>query len=269
MRYTRNILFGLLTIASVCLLAFCPITLFAQSTKADLNWKVHDPTRPMAPVITPATPSSQEKAGLPPSDAIVLFNGTDLSGWLGDKSNGPAEWRVENGYMEAIKGKGGIHTSKQFGDCQLHVEWMTPDPPRGKEQDRGNSGVFLMRNYEVQVLDSYKATTYADGQAGALYGQFPPLVNATLPPGQWQLYDIVFHRPRFDKDGQVVKPAYATVFLNGVLIQDNAELTGPTAHKMRPAYKAHADKMPIGLQDHAHPVRFRNIWIRDLEKPNP
>ncbi len=256
---------GILLLAGILVLT--PSFLAAQSSKADLNWNVHDPTRPMATVVTPGTPSTEEKAGSPPSDAIVLFNGKDLSGWISDKTKGPAEWKVENGTMEAVKGKGGIRTSQGFGDCQLHIEWRTPDPPVGKGQDRGNSGVFLMGIYEVQVLDTYQAQTYADGQAGALYGQFPPLVNPILPPGKWQTYDIIFHRPRFDKDGQVTRPAYVTVFMNGVLVQDNAELTGPTSHKARPAYKAHADRMPLGLQDHAHPVRFRNIWVRDLEKP--
>ena len=160
---------------------------------------------------------------------------------------------------------GDIRTVKGFGDCQLHVEWMAPSPAKGTDQDRGNSGVFLMGLYEVQILDCFENKTYADGMTAAIYGQHPPLVNACRPPGEWQTYDIVFHRPRFDKDGQVVTPARMTVFHNGLLVHDNDILTGPTAHKARPPYKMHADKLPISLQDHGHPVRFRSIWLRELE----
>ncbi|NTU51714.1 MAG: DUF1080 domain-containing protein, partial [Candidatus Aminicenantes bacterium] len=177
----------------------------------------------------------------------------------------PARWKVENGYMEVVDKAGGIRTTKGFGDCQLHVEWMAPAPAKGKDQDRGNSGVFLMDTYEVQVLDCYGNTTYPDGMTAALYGQHPPLVNACRPPGEWQTYDIVFHRPRFDKDGKVLAPARMTVFHNGLVVHECAALTGPTTHKARPPYKIHADRLPVSLQDHGHPVRFRNIWIRDLE----
>jgi hypothetical protein len=173
---------------------------------------------------------------------------------------------VRDGYMEAVKGSGSVRTAQGFGDCQLHVEWAAPTPAVGSDQDRGNSGVFLMDTYEVQILDSYENKTYADGSAAAIYGQFPPLVNACRRPGEWQTYDIVFHRPRFDGSGALVSPARMTVFHNGILVHDNDELTGPTAWKARPPYKAHADRLPISLQDHSHPVRFRNIWIRDLEK---
>jgi hypothetical protein len=167
--------------------------------------------------------------------------------------------------MEVVKDTGAIRTKRGFGDCQLHVEWATPSPAVGSDQDRGNGGVFLMDTYEVQVLDSYDSRTYADGMAGAIYGQYPPLVNASRKPGEWQTYDIVFHAPRFDERGSLLAPARMTVFHNGVLVQDNEELTGPTAHKARPPYKAHADKMPLSLQDHGHPVRYRNIWIRALQ----
>jgi hypothetical protein len=214
----------------------------------------------MPPVVDPGP------AGPPapvPSDAIVLFIGKDMSGWTTTKG-APAKWVVRDGYMEAVKGAGSIQTERGFGDCQLHVEWASPASAVGSGQDRGNSGVFLMNTYEVQVLDSYQSKTYADGMAAALYGQFPPLVNATRRPGEWQTYDIVFRAPRFDANGAVVSPARMTVVHNGVLVHDAQELTGPTAHKARPPYKAHADKMPIGLQDHSHPVRFRNIWIREL-----
>jgi hypothetical protein len=167
--------------------------------------------------------------------------------------------------MEVVANTGNIETKQGFGDVQLHVEWMAPTPVEGEGQDRGNSGVFLMTFYELQVLDSYQNTTYADGQAGAVFGQYPPLVNASRPPGQWQTYDIVFRRPRFDANGSLQSPARMTVFHNGVLVQDDVTLTGPTAFQRRPAYSRHADRLPIRLQDHAHPVRYRNIWVRDLE----
>jgi len=227
------------------------------------KWQIHDMNRPQPPIVDPGAPSAQGLAGRPPSDAIVLFDGKDLSQWRSVKG-GPAPWKVENGYMETVDGSGYIRSEKAFGDCQLHVEWRAPLPARGEGQGRGNSGVYLMEKYEVQVLDSYQNKTYPDGQAGAIYGQYPPLVNACRPPGQWQTYDIVFRRPRFDKNGKVLHPARVTLFHNGVLVQDNVELTGPTAHKERPAYEAHPDKLALMLQDHSSPVRFRNIWIREL-----
>lgn len=231
------------------------------------EWAIHDEKRPQPRVVDPGTASTSEAPGRAPADAIVLFDGKDLSQWRSQKDGGPAPWKVESGYMEVVAGSGGIQTAAGFGDCQLHVEWATPAPPRGSGQDRGNSGVFLMGQYEVQVLDSYGNTTYPDGQAAALYGQYPPLVNASRPPGQWQTYDIVFRAPRFDAAGQLVRPARVTVIHNGVLVQDARELTGPTAHKARPAYKPHAAKLPLGLQDHDHAVRYRNIWIRELAEP--
>jgi hypothetical protein len=237
----------------------------AQRTRQDPSlqqWPIHDQARPMPPVVDPGP------AGRPapvPADAIVLFGGKNLSNWTTAKGT-PAGWKVQKGYMEVVKDTGAIRTTSGFGDCQLHVEWASPSPAVGTDQDRGNSGVFLMDLYEVQVLDSYESKTYADGMAAAIYGQFPPLVNASRKPGEWQTYDIVFHRPRFDGSGALVAPARMTVFHNGILVHDNDELTGPTAHKARPPYKAHADRLPISLQDHGHPVRYRNIWIRDLEK---
>lgn len=228
------------------------------------EWGVHDMNRPVPAVVkVPDAPADHPPAA-PPSDAIVLFDGKDASQWVTEKGNNPIKWKVENGYMEVTKGGGTIQTTRGFGDAQLHIEWMAPSPARGEGQDRGNSGVFLMGMYEVQVLDSYESRTYADGQAAAIYGQHPPLVNATRPPGQWQTYDIIFHRPRFEGD-KVTQPARVTVIHNGVLVQDNAEFTGPTGHKSRPPYKPHADSLPIKLQDHSHPVRFRNIWIRELK----
>jgi hypothetical protein len=236
----------------------------AASAQAPKEWPIHDMNRPQPKVIAPGTASTADQPGRPPSDAIVLFDGKDLSRWRADKDGGPAGWKVENGYMEVVKGAGGIHTEQGFGDVQLHIEWRSPTPPHGEGQDRGNSGVFLMGLYELQVLDSYGSQTYPDGQAAALYGQSPPLVNAARPPGEWQTYDVIFHAPRFAPDGALVRPARETVLHNGVLVQDNQELTGPTAHKARPPYKAHAAKLPIGLQDHGHPVRFRNVWVREL-----
>lgn len=245
-------------------LGLSALVAFAQMKRADelQKWSIHDEARPMPPVVDPGP------AGPPapvPADAIVLFDGRDLSGWTNMKGQ-PARWIVRDGYMETVKGAGSIRTAREFGDCQLHVEWATPSPGVGTSQDRGNSGVYLMNLYEVQVLDSYESRTYADGMAGALYGQFPPLVNASRKPGEWQTYDIVFHAPRFDASGAVTAPATMTVFHNGILVHDSQELTGPTAHKARPPYKAHAARLPVSLQDHAHPVRYRNIWLRDLQQ---
>ena len=234
---------------------------FAQSPVG--NWQVHDMSRPVPRVVDPGPPGPPVPA---PSDAIVLMNGKTLDGWLNETGQ-PATWSVRDGYAEIVKGTGTIMTKQKFGDAQLHVEWMSPSPAAGLGQDRGNSGVYLMEQYELQVLDSHQNPTYADGQAGALYGQFPPLVNASRPPGQWQTYDIVFRGPRFDSTGKVTRPARMTVVHNGVLVQDNVELTGPTAHKERPPYKAHPAKLSIMLQDHGHPVRYRNIWVRELSEP--
>jgi hypothetical protein len=230
------------------------------AAQVSIRWPIHSKDRPQPPVVTPA-PADQPSA--PPADAIVLFGGADLSQWEGD-SGQAAPWKVENGYVEIVAGSGGIRTQRGFGDCQLHVEWRAPSPTVGEGQDRGNSGVFLMGRYEVQVLDSYDNRTYPDGQAAALYGQYPPLVNASRAPGQWQTYDIVFRRPRFDSQGTLVHPARVTVFHNGVLVQDNVILSGPTAHQRRPPYATHLDTLPIHLQDHGSPVRYRNIWIREL-----
>jgi hypothetical protein len=230
-----------------------------------MKWKIHDPNRPMVPVLDPGTASTQQTPGRPPSDATVLFNGKDLSNWKGEQGK-PAQWEVANGYMEVAPGKGNISTQQAFGDCQLHVEFAEPTPATGESQDRGNSGVFLMGLYEIQVLDSYHSKTYADGQAAAVYGQYPPLVNASRPPGEWQTYDIIWHGPRFNQQGKLLQPARVTVLHNGVLVQDNAELTGPTAHGERPPYQKHPEKLPLALQDHHNPVRYRNIWIRELRE---
>jgi hypothetical protein len=243
------------------------LPLISSAAQPDPNWFEHDRARPQPPRVEPATSSSQEQPGRPPGDAIVLFDGKDLTQWV-SLDGSPTKWIMRDGYMECVKGSGYVRTLQNFGDCQLHVEWATPVPAEGKGQGRGNSGVFFgLERYEVQVLDSYESTTYADGSAGSIYGQYPPLVNVCRPPGQWQTYDIVFTAPRFDADGKLQSPAHMTIFQNGVLIQNNVELTGPTSWLERAPYKAHPEKQPISLQDHGNPVRFRNIWVRELGKP--
>lgn len=232
----------------------------AISTSAEkkYRWAVHDMSRPVPKVVSPA-----EDPGQPPSDAIILFDGTDLSEWVSAGDGSPAKWKVENGYIEVIPETGDIRTKRAFGNCQLHIEWASSAKVSGNGQDSGNSGVFLMSNYEVQVLNSYDNRTYADGHTAAVYGQQPPLVNACRPPGQWQSYDIIFHRPIF-KDSKVVKPATITMLHNGVLVQDHFEIEGGTVWRRRAEYNPHGDKLPIRLQDHDHPVRYRNIWVREL-----
>jgi hypothetical protein len=227
------------------------------------KWHVHDGARPQPTVVTPGTFSTQEIPGAPPSDAVVLFDGRDLSRWQNEKGQ-PAAWKIESGAMVVVAGAGGIQTKEPFGDCQLHVEWSAPSPPKGDGQDRGNSGVFLMSRYEIQVLDSFHAQTYPDGQAAAIYGQFPPLVNAARRPGEWQTYDIVFTAPRFN--GQAVAaPATVTVFHNGIVVHNHTTLIGSTVHRALGKYDVHPTKAPLMLQDHAHPVRYRNIWIRQIK----
>lgn len=219
-------------------------------------------TEVWSPVPAKVTPGAT--AGAPPSDAIVLFDGKNLNAWKSEKDGGPAKWRVEQGELVVAPGTGDIQTRASFGDVQLHVEWYAPQLPADKvDQDRANSGVFLQDVYEVQVLDSFENKTYVNGQAGAIYKQYPPLVNASLPAARWQTYDIIFTAPRFAPDGAVKSPARMTVLHNGVLIQNNAALKGATAYIGAPLYKAHGNQ-PIRLQDHSHEVRFRNIWLRKL-----
>jgi len=225
-----------------------------------LPWHVHDMKRPVPHLVTPGTSFSQNAP--PPSDAEVLFNGTDLSKWKGDK--GPATWKVENGYMEVAKKAGSITTKDEFGDFQLHLEFATPEKVEGDSQGRGNSGIFLMGKFEVQVLDSYNNRTYADGQCGALYGQTPPLVNPVRKPGEWQSYDIIFEAPRWDDSGQLVKRGNVTVLLNGVLLHHKKEFIGDTRHAEVGVYGKPQSRGPIQLQDHGNPMRFRNIWLRPI-----
>jgi hypothetical protein len=233
-----------------------------------VHWRQHDIRRPRPPVAEPASaPAATPQPA--PRDAIVLFAGTSLDAWETPDGK-PAAWSAKDGFLEVIPGGGPIQTREKFGDVQLHVEWAAPDPPTGVGQDRGNSGIFLMGQFELQVLDSYRADTYADGIAGALYGQYPPLSNATRPPGQWQVYDIAFRRPRFDQRGKLLEPARMSVFLNGILVQNNEELWGQTSWLEPVPYDPKVDRGPIQLQDHGHPVRFRNIWLRNLpERPEP
>ena len=251
-------LLAALSLASMALLAQAPMTNLGYTDTPMLpgsTYRVHDPARPHPAVVTPGT-----QAGAPPSDAIVLFDGRDLSRWTAAKQ----AWKVENGYVEVIPNSGDMRTKDTFGDAQLHVEWAAPADIRGTSQDRGNSGIFLQARYEVQVLDSFDNPTYADGQAGAIYKQHKPLVNPIRKPGEWNVYDIVFNAPKFDEDGKLLKRATFTAFLNGVLVQDHVEVMGVTAHDRPPYYEKHADKLPLGLQDHGDLVRFRNIWVRPL-----
>jgi len=237
------------------------------------KYAVHQEDRPRPPVVTPP-----KAVGQRPSDAILLFGGTDpnLSQWQkGNNPDVPATWTIEGDHMVVPKKAGGIRTKKVFGSCQLHIEWKTPEgiPERVKGQKRSNSGVFLTGPYEVQILDSYTddnyATnyTYADGQAAAIYGSHPPMVNVCRPAGQWQSYDIAFMRPVFDDNGQCIRKARITVFHNGVCVHNNLEIEGATSHKRKAKYRPHG-KGPIQLQDHGNPMCFRNIWIRELpEQP--
>jgi hypothetical protein len=217
------------------------------------------PPKKEPPVVTPGKANSD-----PPSDAVVLFDGRDLSRWRSLKDGGEAKWQVKDGYMEVVPKAGDIATKEEFGDCQLHVEWASPSEVKGEGQERGNSGVFLMERYEVQVLDSYNNKTYYHGQAGSVYKQHAPLVNACRRPGEWQAYDIVFKAPKFDEQGKVTEPARITVLHNGVLIQNNAEIYGNTWHDRPALYIAHGQKASLKLQDHGDLVRYRNVWIRQL-----
>ena len=229
------------------------------------RWRIHDMNRPRPPIVEPATPSTQDTPGKAPGDAIVLFDGTDLDEWC-DGSGNDTKWILGEGYMESVKKAGYIKTRRKFGSCQLHVEFATPTPPKGTSQGRGNSGVFLMDTYELQVLDSKDNVTYADGQCGALYGRHVPEVNVCRKPGEWQTYDIIFYRPTF-KDGKVDRKAEFIILHNGSLIQ-KTELAGGTGWNGPHAiskYRPHADELPIALQDHGNPVRYRNVWIRELK----
>lgn len=242
-------------------LAIAQIIFAASAIQA--QEKITDPkaTEKWSPVPVVVTPGD---GTAPPSDAIVLLgDGNDLSQWE-SADGGKVEWDIKDGVLTVKKGKGIIRTRNYFGDCQLHIEWRTPAEVKGDGQGRGNSGVFLMGKYEVQVLDSYNNRTYSNGQAASIYKQHIPLVNACRPPGEWQAYDIIWKAPEFNDDGSVKKPAYITVLHNGVLVQNHVEIKGTTDFIGIQTYKPHADRLPLVLQDHGNPVSFRNIWIREL-----
>lgn len=226
------------------------------------KWHVHDKVRPRPAVVTPGA-----QYGQPPSDAIVLFNGKDTSKWVQSRRGGaetPVSWKVENGYMECVPRVGDIATKEKFGDMQLHLEWASPAVMDGEGQNRGNSGILLMSRYELQVLDSWNNATYADGQAGAVYGWWPPLVNPVRKPGEWQTYDVFFEAPRWE-GSKLLKPAYITAVLNGVLVQHHTEVGGPMAHRIVRKYEPHGAEEPLRIQNHNTKVRFRNIWARKIK----
>jgi hypothetical protein len=229
-----------------------------------MPWHVHDPNRPKPAQITPSS-----VAGGAPSDAVVLFDGTDLSKWqqLGKGANAgkmlDAQWKVEDGHFQVGAGTGDLQTREKFGDCQLHIEWASPAEVRANSQGRANSGVLLMSRYEIQVLDAWDNPTYADGGASAIYGQWPALVNPARRPGEWNTYDIVFEAPRFEGE-KLTRPAFVTVFYNGVVVHNRKEMMGAMVYRQVAKYTAHGAEEPLMLQDHNNPVRYRNVWIRRL-----
>jgi len=226
------------------------------------RWHVHDPTRPQPPVVKPGAFSALAS---PPSDAIVLFNGKDLAQWIDSQGN-PAPWMIQDG--AAVSTKTDVFTRQKFGDIQLHAEFREPLPASGKGQNRGNSGIFFMGCYEIQVLDCFQNNTYPDGATGAIYAQHPPMVNACLPPGEWQTYDIIFTVPHFGEHGEVITPAYATVILNGVVVQNHQAFRGTTTHCAVGEYSMREPAGPLGLQYHLNAVAFRNIWVRPIPPVN-
>ncbi len=231
-------------------------------------WAIHDENRPQPPRVEPGTFSTQEQAGKPPSDAIVLFDGTEasLANWVADKSPiEPTKWVVKDGTLQCVPGAGYVRTREEMGDMQLHIEWSAPSRVEGSSQGRGNSGIFPMGLVEVQVLDNYNNPTYADGFAGSVYGVNPPMANPLNPPGTWQVCDIVFRRPLFD-GGKEIDPGSLTVFINGVLVQQDTPLEGGGGHRGRSKPRAFPEKGPLKLQDHGNPVRYRNIWYRPLPR---
>lgn len=233
-------------------------TLSAQNQKREsLEPTVTELWEPIPAKITPGT-----NAGEAPSDATILFNGKDMTEWT-SLDGTAAKWEVKDGAFTVKKGTGDIKTKKSFGDIQLHIEWRAPSEIIGEGQGRGNSGIFFQEKYELQVLDSYESRTYSNGQAGSIYKQAIPLANPTRKPGEWQVYDVVYTAPRFSDNGRVILPAYITVFLNGVIVQNHNQIIGPTEYKGMPVYISHG-KASLKLQDHGNPVSYRNIWIREL-----
>lgn len=262
--------FTLLLLSTCCLFAAARQTPSANAEPPGPflpggRWRVNDPARPAPRVVIPGTESCQGEPGRPPSDALVLFDGKDLSHWMSISSRGVTgepKWKVEDGYMEVVRGTGSLVSKEKFGSAQIHVEWATPAKVIYSGQRRGNSGVFLLRRYEIQILDSWQNHTYADGSAGAIYGEYPPLVNASRKPGEWQVYDILFEAPVFE-GGRLVKPPFITVFHNGVAVQVHARVLETGDHR------GNGDEVdtegPLMLQDHPGPVRFRNVWVRPLK----
>ena len=245
-------------------IGICIVALgFAQSKERVFKYPVHDMTRPQPAIVTPG-PACISSA---PSDAIVLFGGKDLSAWSKAGSDAPAGWSVKDGVATITAGSGSIATRQSFGDCQVHIEWMVPVELKCDSQHGCNSGLFFHSRYEIQILNSSGNVTYADGMAGSLYGQYPPMVNPCRPQGEWNTYDVVFRGPRFDASAGIVRTATVTLIFNGVLVQDDVELLGATAHGERATYSSHPDTGPIMLQDHGDPLKFRNIWIRPLGNP--
>lgn len=277
-----NRMYKVISLVGILLLGF--VTVQAQDVKPE-DTEVWEP---VPPVVTPGVQQGiQGEDAEPPSDAIVLFNGKDLSEWQKPQFKGEpttadgvekmlkkwdpdfkheeAQWNVSNGHMVVNPGTGAIETKREFDNFQLHIEWMAPVDEGKSGQGYSNSGIFLMSLYEIQVLNSYENETYPNGQAGSIYKQHIPLVNASRPPGEWQAYDIVFSAPVFDENGTLQSPARVTAFHNGILILNDVELRGPTVYIDEPRYVAHPEQMPLRLQDHGDLVRFRNIWIRPLE----
>ena len=241
-----------LSLITAAVFVFAAVTAFAQKDPPTTEvWN------PKPRKVTPGV-----AYGDPPSDAVILFDGKDLSKWSGVDGK-DARWEVKDGVFTVVKGTGDIKTKQTFGDIQLHIEWREPLGLEGESQARGNSGIFLQERYELQVLDSYENQTYSNGQAGAIYKQHMPLVNPTRKAPEWQAYDVVYNAPRFSDNGAIISPARITVFLNGVLIQNNTMIWGPTQYIGLPVYEAHG-KGSLRLQDHGNPVSFRNIWVREL-----
>ncbi len=263
---TKPSTLALLTLSMTASAALADGAFYGDPPNEAHPWSIHDMNRPQPPLVTPGTFSTQEQPGKPPSDAIILFDGTaaTLDKWEADKSPAePTKWIVKDGAMQCVPGSGYIRTKEQWGDCQLHVEWAAPSKPEGNSQGRGNSGIFPMGQVEVQVLDNYNNPTYADGFAGSVYGVNPPHANALRAPGEWQIYDIIFRRPVF-KDGKMLDSGRLTVTMNGVVVQDSTPLEGGGGHMGRSKDHPFPEKGPLKLQDHGNPVRYRNIWYRPL-----
>jgi hypothetical protein len=263
---TKPATLALLTLSFTAATAFADGAFYGDPPDATHAWAIHDMNRPQPPKVTPGTFSTPEQPGKPPSDAIILFDGTEasLAKWEADKNGSePTKWIVKDGAMQCVPGSGQVRTREQWGDCQLHVEWAAPAKPEGNSQGRGNSGIFPMGQVEVQVLDNYNNPTYPDGFAASVYGVNPPHANALRAPGEWQIYDIIFRRPIF-KDGKMLDGGKMTVMENGVVVQDSTPIEGGGGHMARSHDHPFPEKGPLKLQDHGNPVRYRNIWYRPL-----